>query len=131
MGKALMLGLVLAAGIVCAAPIDSHRSSNIGGWSIRLDNYRAWHKVNPRPLKLPSPFASLCAIAASFLVAFFYARSESGSRKKIIQIMFGERVSKRTRDALIEVDAPGLSSSNLDRFAFRHVRRPIFPLDQI
>jgi microcystin degradation protein MlrC len=33
--------------------------------------------------------------------------------------------------AIIEVDAPGLSSSNLDRFAFSRVRRPIFPLDEI
>jgi microcystin degradation protein MlrC len=32
---------------------------------------------------------------------------------------------------IIEVDAPGLSSSNLTRFAFTHVRRPIFPLDQL
>jgi microcystin degradation protein MlrC len=31
--------------------------------------------------------------------------------------------------AIIEVDAPGLSSSNLSRFAFTRVRRPIFPLD--
>jgi microcystin degradation protein MlrC len=30
---------------------------------------------------------------------------------------------------IIEVDAPGLSSSNLARFEFRRVRRPIFPLD--
>lgn len=30
---------------------------------------------------------------------------------------------------IIEVDGPGLSSSNLSRFAFRQVRRPIFPLD--
>src|SRR5262245_13648521 len=30
---------------------------------------------------------------------------------------------------IVEVDAPGLSSSNLARFAFRRVRRPIFPLD--
>jgi microcystin degradation protein MlrC len=30
---------------------------------------------------------------------------------------------------IVEVDAPGLSSSNLSRFAFRRVRRPIFPLD--
>jgi microcystin degradation protein MlrC len=30
---------------------------------------------------------------------------------------------------IIEVDAPGLSSSNLDRFAFARVRRPIYPLD--
>lgn len=32
---------------------------------------------------------------------------------------------------IVEVDAPGLSSSNLERFDFRHVRRPIFPLDDI
>jgi microcystin degradation protein MlrC len=30
---------------------------------------------------------------------------------------------------IVEVDAPGLSSSNLARFAFTRVRRPIFPLD--
>jgi len=33
--------------------------------------------------------------------------------------------------AIIEVDAPGLSSSNLARFTFKHVRRPIFPLDDL
>jgi microcystin degradation protein MlrC len=32
---------------------------------------------------------------------------------------------------IVEVDAPGLSSSNLARFEFRHVRRPIFPLDPL
>ncbi len=32
---------------------------------------------------------------------------------------------------IIEVDAPGLSSSNLARFAFTRVRRPIFPLDPL
>jgi microcystin degradation protein MlrC len=30
---------------------------------------------------------------------------------------------------IIEVDAPGLSSSNLERFSFTRVRRPIYPLD--
>ncbi len=30
---------------------------------------------------------------------------------------------------IIEVDAPGLSSSNLSRFRFERIRRPIFPLD--
>ena len=30
---------------------------------------------------------------------------------------------------IIEVDAPGLASSNLARFPFRRIRRPIFPLD--
>jgi microcystin degradation protein MlrC len=33
--------------------------------------------------------------------------------------------------AIVEVDAPGLSSSNLARFAFARVRRPIFPLDDL
>src|SRR5204863_222817 len=33
--------------------------------------------------------------------------------------------------AIIEVDAPGLSSSNLARFTFKLVRRPIFPLDDV
>ena len=33
--------------------------------------------------------------------------------------------------AILEVDAPGLSSSNLARFAFTRVRRPIFPLDDL
>jgi microcystin degradation protein MlrC len=32
---------------------------------------------------------------------------------------------------IIEVDAPGLSSSSLARFEFKHVRRPIFPLDEL
>ena len=32
---------------------------------------------------------------------------------------------------ILEVDAPGLSSSNLARFPFTRVRRPIFPLDQL
>jgi microcystin degradation protein MlrC len=33
--------------------------------------------------------------------------------------------------AILEVDAPGLSSSNLGRFSFARVRRPIFPLDEM
>jgi microcystin degradation protein MlrC len=33
--------------------------------------------------------------------------------------------------AILEVDAPGLSSSSLGRFAFTRVRRPIFPLDDL
>jgi microcystin degradation protein MlrC len=33
--------------------------------------------------------------------------------------------------AIVEVDAPGLSSSNLARFTFANVRRPIYPLDEI
>ncbi|MBI1735853.1 MAG: M81 family metallopeptidase [Candidatus Rokubacteria bacterium] len=32
---------------------------------------------------------------------------------------------------IVEVDAPGLSSSNLAHFEFKHVRRPIFPLDPL
>ena len=32
---------------------------------------------------------------------------------------------------IIEVDGPGLSSPNLGRFEFRHIRRPIFPIDEM
>ncbi|MBI4638681.1 MAG: M81 family metallopeptidase [Candidatus Rokubacteria bacterium] len=32
---------------------------------------------------------------------------------------------------ILEVDAAGLSSSNLGRFTFKNVRRPIFPLDDL
>jgi len=32
---------------------------------------------------------------------------------------------------IIEVDAPGVASPNLKRFPYKHVRRPIFPLDDI
>jgi microcystin degradation protein MlrC len=32
---------------------------------------------------------------------------------------------------IIEVDGPGLSSSNLARFTYTRVRRPIFPLDPL
>lgn len=31
---------------------------------------------------------------------------------------------------IIEVDGPGLASPNLDRFEFRHIRRPMYPLDR-
>jgi microcystin degradation protein MlrC len=32
---------------------------------------------------------------------------------------------------VIEVDTPGLSNADLSRYAYQHVRRPIFPLDAI
>ena len=32
---------------------------------------------------------------------------------------------------IIEVDAPGVASPNLKQFPYKHVRRPIFPLDDI
>ncbi|MCC6441856.1 MAG: M81 family metallopeptidase [Armatimonadetes bacterium] len=32
---------------------------------------------------------------------------------------------------IIEADTPGLTAANLNRFPYRHVRRPIYPLDEI
>ena len=32
---------------------------------------------------------------------------------------------------IVEVDGPGLSSPNLERFTFKNIRRPIFPLDEM
>jgi microcystin degradation protein MlrC len=31
---------------------------------------------------------------------------------------------------IIEVDTPGLTAVNPERFAYRHIRRPMFPLDR-
>jgi microcystin degradation protein MlrC len=32
---------------------------------------------------------------------------------------------------IIEVDGPGIASPNLERFTFKHIRRPVFPIDKI
>ena len=32
---------------------------------------------------------------------------------------------------IVEVDGPGLSSPNLSRFQFKHIRRPVYPIDEI
>jgi len=32
---------------------------------------------------------------------------------------------------IVEVDTPGLSNSDLSRYPYQHVRRPIFPLDPV
>jgi len=37
----------------------------------------------------------------------------------------------RIAKSSIEMDAPGVTSSNLERFPYKNVRRPIFPLDEI
>jgi microcystin degradation protein MlrC len=38
-------------------------------------------------------------------------------------------VQERIPAAILEVDTPGITSPNAARFTYRHVRRPIFPLD--
>lgn len=39
-------------------------------------------------------------------------------------------VRERIPTTIIEVDTPGITSPSAARFAYRHVRRPIFPLDE-
>jgi adenylate cyclase len=53
-----------------------------------------------------SPFAALIAILLSFFLALVYSRSEAGKRKRILRLMFGERVSRKTFYALVNSDAP-------------------------
>jgi microcystin degradation protein MlrC len=38
-------------------------------------------------------------------------------------------VQERIPAMILEVDTPGITSPNAARFSYRHVRRPIFPLD--
>jgi class 3 adenylate cyclase len=48
-----------------------------------------------------SPFPGAFAIFGSFLIGLFYGRSDSGSRKKVIERLFGQRVSRNTFSELI------------------------------
>ena len=40
-------------------------------------------------------------------------------------------VRERIPTTIIEVDTPGITSPNAARFTYHHVRRPIFPLDEV
>ena len=53
-----------------------------------------------------SPFGSLAAILGSFAASIIYSRSEGGSRKRVIRDAFGDRVSRRTFNALLDSDVP-------------------------
>lgn len=53
-----------------------------------------------------SPWASLVATCLSFITAFAYSQSASGSRKRIVREIFGDRVSTETSAALVDSDQP-------------------------
>lgn len=53
-----------------------------------------------------SPFASGVAIIVAFSVSFLYAQSEAGSRKRVVQTTFGERISAKNTSTLINSDVP-------------------------
>jgi adenylate cyclase len=53
-----------------------------------------------------SPFASLLAILLSCGVGLLYARSEAGSRKRVMRQILGDRVSTKTFYALLNSSAP-------------------------
>ena len=52
-----------------------------------------------------SPFASLLAIALSFIAGLAYSNSEAGSRKRDLRMIFGERISQRTFYSLLNSNA--------------------------
>ena len=51
-----------------------------------------------------SPWASLSAVCLSFVAAFAYSQSASGSRKRIVREIFGDRVSAQTFHDLVDSD---------------------------
>ncbi len=53
-----------------------------------------------------SPWASLTATCLSFVTAFAYSQSATGSRKRIVREIFGDRVSTETFHALVDSDQP-------------------------
>ncbi len=53
-----------------------------------------------------SPFACLTAISAAFIGGFAYSRGEAGSRKRVLEHVVGDRVSKKTFLALLDSEKP-------------------------
>lgn len=53
-----------------------------------------------------SPWASLAATCLSFVTAFAYSQSATGSRKRVVREIFGDRVSTETFSALVDSDQP-------------------------
>jgi class 3 adenylate cyclase len=53
-----------------------------------------------------SSFASGAAIVGSFLCGIIYARSDAGMRKRNISTIFGDRISKRAFEELVNSDLP-------------------------
>src|SRR4029434_4463995 len=53
-----------------------------------------------------SSFAGAAAIAASFLCGILYSRSESGLRKRLVSTIFGNRISSKAFEELVNSDVP-------------------------
>jgi class 3 adenylate cyclase len=51
-----------------------------------------------------SPFAAATAVILSFIGGIAYARSEGGSRKRLVNTIFGDRISKRAFEELVNSD---------------------------
>lgn len=53
-----------------------------------------------------SPFPSIFAILTSFFIGLAYGRTGSGSRKKLMERLFGQRLSRSAFNELVNSDAP-------------------------
>ncbi len=53
-----------------------------------------------------SPYPAILATALSFLIGLLYSRSDAGTRKRVLQDLFGRRVSGRALQQLIDSDVP-------------------------
>jgi len=53
-----------------------------------------------------SPFPAVIAIIFAFLAGFLYSRSGGGSRKKVLEQLFGQRISRAVFNQLVNSNAP-------------------------
>lgn len=53
-----------------------------------------------------SPFAALTALLAAFCGGMWYSRSPAGGRKRILEEVFGNRISQATFNKLLDSEAP-------------------------
>ncbi|MEO6846950.1 MAG: adenylate/guanylate cyclase domain-containing protein [Chthoniobacterales bacterium] len=60
-----------------------------------------------------TPFQYCAAVLLSFVIGLFYGRSDSGVRKKVLQRLFGSRLSAKQFNRLINSDIPISFTGNL------------------
>jgi adenylate cyclase len=53
-----------------------------------------------------SPFPAVAAVLVAFLIGLMYGGSSSGARKKVLERLFGQRISQKQFNALVNADIP-------------------------
>lgn len=76
-----------------------------------------------------SPFAPAFALLGSFALGFCYTRTEGGKRKKLLRAIFGDRLSERHLNQLIDAPEPPALEGGWAELTVLHCRLVPLPGD--